>query len=141
MKREQLIDLSAPSTVRWAAAAFFAYGLVVVASATAYQTMSDWEGVDSYPRALIRGAGVTVVAWGLLQRARWARWLAIGLSVFWLAYNAFAAALLVWMPEAVTTLPAGFFPIAGITTALLIAVLVLLLMSSSRAAFRRGAAR
>jgi hypothetical protein len=144
LKDESAVDstkANAPATVRWAAVALVAYGLVVLANATVLQIMNDWEGAAEYPRALIRAFGVSIVAWGLLRRAPWAWWLAVVLGVFWLVSSGFALAMFlrVRTPEADALLPSGFHLTFGVTTALLALAVALLCHPSSRAAFRSRA--
>jgi hypothetical protein len=127
-----------PASLRWAAIALVAYGIVVVASATVLQAMNDWVAIAEYPRALLRGLGVAITAWGLLRRARWAWWLGIVLVSVWLATSVFALLMLfsVGMAEVADQLPPGFYPVMWTTLALLAAAAAMLLSPSSRAAVR-----
>jgi hypothetical protein len=127
-----------PATLRWAAIALGAYGLVVVVNATVLQAMNDWAGLAEYPRALIRAVGVAFVVWGLLRRSRLAWWLGVVLALFWLAMSVFGVVMFfsVWTPEADGLLPRGFYVVLTATCALLGGAAALLLAPSSRAAVR-----
>jgi hypothetical protein len=130
-----------PATLRWAAIALAAYGLVVVVNATVLQAMNDWVGLAEYPRALIRPMGLALAVWGLLRRARWAWWLGLMLALFWLVTSIFALVMFfsVRTPQADALLPPGFYVVLSATFALLGGATALLLAPSSRAAVRPGA--
>jgi hypothetical protein len=130
-----------PTTLRAAAVLLVAYGIVVLVNATVLQMRSDWEGVSEYPRAIVRAVGMAVLAWGLLRRLRWFWWLAVGLALFWIVTAMAGVALIRSLGTAETDpiLAPGFYWTLALTTALLTAAVVLLLLPSSRAAFRRSA--
>ena len=125
-----------PMTVRWAALALVAYACVVLVSATVLQAINDWQAVGD-PRAVVRGLGVALVAWGLLRRARWAWWLGVALALFWIVSG--VAGLVMFLSirtdEAEALLPPAFYPLLGVTITLLTVALVLLVLPRSRAAF------
>lgn len=129
---------AAPEAVRWAAVALATYAVVVLAYATISQMQSGWEAAASYPRALIRAGGMALVAWGVLQRARWAWWLAVALSGFWVVGSVvgLGAMFHIGGSEAAEVLPGGFLMVMSVTAALLVAAIILLCLPKSRAAFK-----
>jgi hypothetical protein len=127
-----------PDTVRWAAVALGAYAVVVVAYATISQMQTGWEAAASYPRALVRAGGMALVTWGVLQRGRWAWWLALVLSVFWVIGSVAGLGVMfkVGGPEAADVLPDGFLMVMSVTIVLLVAAIISLCLPRSRAAFK-----
>lgn len=130
-----------PTTVRLAAWVLLAYGLFVLANAVVLQSLSGWEQAAAFPRALIRAAGVGLLAWGLLGLRRWAWWVALGLVAFWLMLGLGALLVLARLraPEAMAALPPYFDVSMAVSLAALTAALTLLVLPSSRAAFRAPA--
>lgn len=128
-----------PASVKLAAALFVVYGVAVVLNATAVQGAAGWVGAADFPRALIRLVGTGIIAWGLLQRARWAWWLGLVVAMVWLAAGAltvfvFERGDVHWLrPSSVQT----FLAISLLSLGLVVA---LLLSPSARAVFRRPAA-
>ena len=128
-----------PTSVKLAAALFVVYGMAVVLNATAVQGAAGWVGAADFPRALIRLVGTGIIAWGLLQRARWAWWLGLVVAAVWLAAGAltvfvFERGDVHWLrPSSVQT----FLVISLLSLGLVVA---LLLSPSARAVFRRTAA-
>ena len=130
---------SLPNSVKLAAALFVVYGVAVVLNATAVQGAAGWVGAADFPRAFIRLLGTGVIAWGLLQRARWAWWLGLVLAVVWLA----AGALTVFVFERGDVhwlRPSGVQTFLVVSLLCLGLVVALLLSPSARAVFRRPAA-
>jgi hypothetical protein len=128
-----------PNNVKLAAALFVVYGVAVVLNATAIQGAAGWVGAADFPRALIRLLGTGLIAWGLLQRARWAWWLGLVLAVVWLVAGAltvfvFERGDVHWLqPSSIQT----FLVVSLLCLGLVVA---LLLSPSARAVFRRPAA-
>jgi hypothetical protein len=128
-----------PLSVKLAAALFVLYGLAVVLNATAMQGAAGWAAPRDFPRAVVRLVGTGLIAWGLVQRARWAWWLGLVLALFWLAAGALAVLVLdrgdvYWLP------PSGFQTFLVVSLISLGAAVAFLLSPSARAAFRRPAA-
>jgi hypothetical protein len=127
-----------PSSVKLAAALFVVYGVAVVLNATAFQGGAGWVGAGDFPRAVIRLFGTALIAWGLLQRARWAWWLGVVLAAVWLAAG--AVAVLVLERGDVHWLPPSGLQIFLVVSLLCLGLAVAMLVSpSARAAFRRTA--
>ncbi|HEY9505501.1 MAG TPA: hypothetical protein VIQ27_06000 [Gemmatimonadales bacterium] len=128
-----------PSSVKFAAGLFLAYGVAVVLNTTAIQGASSWVGAGDFPRALIRLFATGLIAWGLLRRARWAWWIGLAFAAFWLVADALA--LLVIEHGDVYWLRPGGFQILLVVSLLCLGLAVALLLSpSARAEFRRPAA-
>jgi hypothetical protein len=127
-----------PSTVRWAAGALAAYAVVVLAYATISQMQTGWEAAATYPRALIRAGGMALVTWGVLQRMRWAWWLAVALSGFWAVGSVVSLGVMfnVTGLQAAEMLPDGLLMVMSTTTVLLVAAVILLCLPRSRRAFK-----
>lgn len=128
-----------PNSVKLAAALFVVYGVTVVLNVTAIQGAAGWVGARDFPRALIRLFGTGLIAWGLLQRARWAWWLGLVLAAVWLVAGALAVLVLergdvYWLP------PSGFQIFLVVSFLCLGLTIALLLSPSARAVFRRPAA-
>ena len=128
-----------PTSVKLAAALFVLYGVAVVLNATVMQSAGGWAAARDLPRAVLGLLGTALIAWGLVHRARWAWWLGIVLSMFWLAAGALAVAVLergdvYWLP------PSGFQIFLVISLLALGLALALLLSPSARRVFRRPAA-
>lgn len=123
-----------PTIRSWAALTFLGYGLVVMIGATLGQTYSDWAAASEYWRAIIRAAGVSIVAWGLWQHARWARWLALALTLLWGISGAMALIAIFHLQTspAAVQLPPGFYATSIVAFVLLLATLVLLLMEAAK---------
>ena len=128
-----------PNSVKLAAALFVVYGVAVVLNATAIQGATGWVGAADFPRAVVRLLGTGLIAWGLLQRARWAWWLGLVLAAVWLV----AGALTVFVFERGDV---HWLRPSGLQTFLIVSLLclglavALLLSPSARAVFRRPAA-
>jgi hypothetical protein len=128
-----------PNNVKLAAALFVVYGVAVVLNATAVQGAAGWVTAADFPRALIRLLGTGLIAWGLLQRARWAWWLGLVLAAVWLVAGALT--ILVFERGDVHWLrPSGFQTFLVVSLLCLGLAVALLLSPSVRAVFRRPAA-
>jgi hypothetical protein len=129
-----------PKPIRVAAVLFALYGLYVAANATAWQALGSWAEAADYPRALLRVFAALLIAWGLWRGLRWAWWLGIGLAGFWvvLGLGAFGASLLIGNGD--RPLPTALLISVVPGAVLLVAAVVSLLLSQSRAAFRARAA-
>ena len=129
---------SVPSTVRWSAWLFVAYGIIVLAGATVSQALNDWAAIDQYPRALVRAAGVTLIAWALMRRKRWAWWLGVGLGLVWAVtgWAGFVAVIVLVLQSAdeSTVADPAFVVVSVLTLVVLTAAVTLLLLPRSRAA-------
>ena len=126
-----------PLSVRTAAALLFIYAVFVIANASYWQIASGWEDASDYPRGVIRFAGVTLIAIGLLRRQRWAWWLGVLLPLLLIALFVLNIAVIL---RAGGT--GGLLGFAGSLTgpiviaACPIMAMTLLLLPASRAAFR-----
>ena len=132
-------SVTLPTSVKLAAALFVVYGLAVVLNATTVQGATGWVGAADYPRAFIRLLGTGIIAWGLLQRARWAWWVGLTLAVVWLV----AGALTVFVFERGDVhwlRPSGVQTFLVVSLLCLSLVVALLVSPSARAVFRRPAA-
>lgn len=127
-----------PRSVKLAAALFVVYGIAVVLNAVAVQSAAGWLAPRDFPRALIRLAGTGLIAWGLLHRARWAWWLGLVLATLWLAAGA-VTTLVLEHGDVYWLQPSGFQIFLAVSLLCLGGALVLLLLPSARAAFRRPA--
>jgi hypothetical protein len=128
-----------PTSVKLAAAFLVLYGVAVVLNSTVMQSAGGWVAAGDLPRAVIRLLGTGLIAWGLLQRAWWAWWLALLLAAFWLAAGALAVLVLergdvYWLP------PSGFQIFLVVALLCLGLALAFLLSPTARRAFRRPAA-
>ena len=128
-----------PSSVRLAATLFVVYGVAVVLNATAVQGAAGWVAAADFPRAVIRLLGTGLIAWGLLQRARWAWWLGLVLAAVWLVAGALTVLVLEhgdvhWLR------PSGFQVFLVVSLLCLGLAVALLLSPSARAVLRRPAA-
>jgi hypothetical protein len=130
---------SLPSSVKLAAALLVVYGAAVVLNATVIQEAGGWAAPRDFPRALIRLLGTGLIAWGLVQRARWAWWLGVILAAFWLVAGA-AAVLVVERGDVYWLQPSGFQVFLMVSLLCLGLALALLLSPSARRVFRRPAA-
>ena len=133
---------SVPAFVRWSAWLFVAYGIIVLAGATVSQALNDWVAIDQYPRAVVRTAGVTLIAWALMRRKRWAWWLGVGLGLIW-AVTGWAGfvtviVLLLQSADEAAVMDPAFVVVSVLTLVVLTAAVTLLLLPPSRVAFRRG---
>ena len=130
---------SLPPAVRAAAIVFAVYGTFVLVHATVWQVLGDWAEAGQYPRALIRFAGMGLVAWGLRTAQRWAWWLGVLLGGWFLVAG--LGLLLVAVRLGAGTLPLPLLALAGAAVAfvLLATGVGLLLLPSSRAALLRRA--
>lgn len=131
-------SVSLPTSVKLAAALFVVYGVAVVLNASAVQGAAGWVGAADYPRAFIRLLGTGIIAWGLLQRARWAWWLGLVLAVVWLVAGALTVVVFErgdvhWLR------PSGVQTFLVVSLLCLGLVVALLLSPSARAVFRRPA--
>ena len=131
-----------PATVRAAAIILATYGLVILAKAIVDQNALGWENMDArgFPRAVLRFLGMAFIAWGLLRRAHWAWWCGVLLPSFFTVAGIVALGFF-WRirneaPEAWSAVSSPL--IVGYILALAVAV-ALLLLPSSRAAFRKPA--
>jgi hypothetical protein len=130
---------SLPSSVKLAAVLLVVYGAAVVLNATVIQEAGGWAAPRDFPRALIRLLGTGLIAWGLVQRARWAWWLGVILAAFWLVAGA-AAVLVVERGDVYWLQPSGFQVFLMVSLLCLGLALALLLSPSARRVFRRPAA-
>lgn len=129
-----------PAEVWWASYALLAYGIVVLANATALRIESEGTGVAEYPRAVIRAAGMALLWWGLRRRMVAAWWAAVGLSTFWAVSTVVVLAAISRL-SAEFSEGSAFSLFSGantLATALLAVAVVLLCLPKSRAAFRRA---
>jgi peptidoglycan/LPS O-acetylase OafA/YrhL len=129
---------SLPSSVKLAAALLVVYGAAVVLNATVIQEAGGWAAPRDFPRALIRLLGTGLIAWGLVQRARWAWWVGVILAAFWLVAGA-AAVLVVERGDVYWLQPSGFQVFLMVSLLCLGLALGLLLSPSARRVFRRPA--
>jgi hypothetical protein len=126
-----------PPTVTMAAALLVTYGLWVVWRATQAQIAAGWVNADDYPRALIRLAGMGLIAFGLIRRQRWGWWLGVSVPVLLLlaligggmvAYSLAGGAGLASI--------ATMAPDLHVAIVLLLISVILLLLPASREVFR-----
>jgi len=120
-----------------------AYGLAVLINATIDQNALGWENIEArgFPRAVIRFLGMSLIAWALLKGARWAWWLGVLLPGFFLVGGVVGLGLIFrFRDEAPEVWSAVATPLLVLSFVALAAAIVLLLLPSSRAAFRRVAA-
>jgi peptidoglycan/LPS O-acetylase OafA/YrhL len=127
---------SLPSSVKLAAVLLVVYGAAVVLNATVIQEAGGWAAPRDFPRALIRLLGTGLIAWGLVQRARWAWWLGVILAALWLVAGA-AAVLVVERGDVYWLQPSGFQVFLMVSLLCLGLALALLLSPSARRVFRR----
>lgn len=115
------------------------YGVAVIVNATVLQQMNGWYAATDYPRAVIRCVGMLLLAWGLLKGARWAWWVAVLLSSFWMLASVGALVAFGAVQRAGTANPfgPGFVVFAVVSGTALAAAVVLLLLPESRAALLR----
>jgi hypothetical protein len=73
-----------PRGIAVAAGLFVVYGVAVVVNTALTQGWTGWVEAGNLPRALLRLAGASLVAWGLLQGSVWAWWLGLALAILWL---------------------------------------------------------
>lgn len=128
-----------PASVKLAAALLVLYGVAVVLNAAVMYGAAGWIATREMPSAVVRLAGTLLVAWGLLRRERWAWWLGLVLTAFWLVVG--ASAVLVLQRGDVHWLPPSGFQVFLVVSLLSLGLTIALLLSpSARAAFRRRAA-
>jgi hypothetical protein len=128
------------STVKWAACLAFTYAAVVIVNATVLQALNRVTA-SFYLAALFRAALFVMIGIGLLRRARWAWLLGLGLSSLILGVRGidFGLMLAFRTPWSNTIYPPMVPPVAAVATALLAAIVALLLHPRSRAAIRAAA--
>ena len=129
-------NLALPNSVKLAAALFVVYGVAVVLNATAVQGAAGWVAAADFPRALVRLLGTGLIAWGLLQRARWAWWLGLVLAAVWLVAGALTV-LVLERGDVHWLRPSGVQTFLVVSLLCLGVAVALLLSPSARAAFRR----
>jgi hypothetical protein len=120
------------NTLKWAAWLAFAYAAVVIVNTTVLQALSyRVEG-------LTRAAAFVAIGVGLLRRARWAQLFGLGLSLYFLGFSFidFGRWIAFRTPWLSTNLPRMSHVVTAVATALLAALLVLLLHPRSRAMIR-----
>ena len=124
-----------PLSLRAAAGLLVLYGVAVVLNATVMYGAAQWMTSRELPSAIVRLAGTVLVAWGLLRRLRWAWWLGLVLTTFWLVTG--AAAVLVLQRGDVHWLQPSRLQILLVVSLLALGLsLALLLSPSARAVFR-----
>jgi hypothetical protein len=129
---------TASRTLRWAAYLLSGYAVLVVVNATVMQARSGWADIASYPRALVRAAGVAIVVWGLLRHGRWAWWLGLVLAAFWAVTGMLGLGVLLSIPSSDRELvPAGILVVGGASVVLLGVAVAMLLLPSTRRALRQ----
>lgn len=126
-----------PASVNTAAGLLLVYGAAVLLNATVVQSAGGWVASRDIPWALAQLIAATAIAWGLVRRARWAWWLGIAFSAFWLAASALPLLVIerrdvYWPP------PSGFQTLLVASLGALAIALVLLVSPSARRAFRRS---
>ncbi len=126
-----------PRTIKIAAWTLASYGTAVFLFAILLEIVPNW-GRPDLPGAVSRGFGMGLIAWGLLNRARWAWWAGVLFTGLLLAVSLLAlGAVTVMRAEGEhVTLPVGLtlpLVLSGLACA---TVGALLLAPSSRAAFR-----
>ena len=129
----------APPTVRAAALLLFLYGVLVVVGAAVMHTLGGGVDAADWADALVRLAGMAVLARGLRRLRRWAWWISVLLGAFWIIVAGFAAVVfattdalsLLPLPTLSVTLMAGSILLLG-------GALACLLSGSARTAFRRS---
>ncbi|HEX6058157.1 MAG TPA: hypothetical protein VFZ11_03985, partial [Gemmatimonadaceae bacterium] len=124
-----------PAAVHGAAAAFALYGLLVLGTATYWQSVGGWANSDDYPRAIVRCVGMLATAWGLWRGLRWAWWIAVGLGSAFVVSWLVALLLVSRLSGDAPALPIPAVP-AAVAAALVAIGVALLLLPGSRAAFR-----
>lgn len=128
-----------PATVRAAAGLLLLYGITALLNAVTMQAQAGWGEPWALGRALLRLLISGFIAWGLLRRMGWARWLGLLWSAFGLVVGALAVLVIEagdvhWLP------PSRGQLLLGVTLLSLGGAIALLLSSSARAALRPGAA-
>jgi hypothetical protein len=121
-----------------AAGLLVVYAVAVVLNALRVHGELGSEGLG-LARAAVRCAGVGLVAWGLWRRARWAWWIGVIMAGLLCLTGSLAIAILRVTPDtSAVNSSAALTPFLYIYVVLMGAVAVLLLLPSSRAAFRAG---
>ncbi len=124
-------------TVRLAAGLLIVYGVVVLLNAFLY---TYWSGdAGGLPRAAIRAAGVTLVAFGLWKAHRWAWWVAVvfGSVLFVLGAVGFGIIVSSGVLES-RPYPIADYAVFIISLGALLGTEVALLLPGSRAAIRHA---
>lgn len=129
------ISTTIPRSVRIAALLFIVYGVMVLGNALVLQTAGGWAEAREFPRALLRLAGCSVIAWGLLRGDRWAWWMGVVFAGFWAALGGVALLVIARM-GAWDQLPLPGFSAPFLVAALLVTGAALASFSNPRAATR-----
>lgn len=130
-----------PSTLKAAAALLAFYGLGVLANAIVGQVSTGWVDAANFPRGVVRTAGCLVLAWGLLKTKRWAWWISVLLIGLWTILGVGGAALLIFLFATSDEIAVELPRFLGFAILLLALVEILLLLPSTRRAFREVAAQ
>lgn len=130
--------MNADRSVRTAAILLVCYGIAVVGNALVWQAAGDWQDASDFPRALIRLAGTGLIAWGLMQRSRWAWWAGILFPGFWIASAVLALVAYMALVDAdgPSQFPPAFAGFMVVSVAILTWAVGLLLTRQVRDAFR-----
>lgn len=121
------------------------YGLTVLVHALSAQLSLGFSDVPGFVRALIRGLGFALLAYGVHTRRAWAWWFSLGLSVIFLSASLAVLGVfgLLWSAGASTlgTAPqASALIVALISLLELLGASLLLLTPAVRRAFRASPA-
>ena len=129
-----------PASVRAAALLLLLYGVLVVAGAVLLHTMGGGVDAADFVDALVRLAGMGVLAWGLLRRRRWAWWISVLLGGLWIVLAVFAVVVFA-TTDARDLLPLPTLSVSFMAGSILLlaGALSCLLSPSARAFFRRPA--
>ena len=128
-------DASRPPSVTGAALLFAVYGIAAVVNAAVMQEWTDVEA-GSIPRALLRLAAAGLIAWGLLRRAVWAWWVALGLAILWLVAG-LAPVMVMDRGDMHWLQPSGDQILLAVSLVSLSLAILLLVTPSARAHLRR----
>jgi hypothetical protein len=124
-----------PASVKVAASLFLLYGIGVLVGTAAAMGGLGWATPRLWLRAVFRLLASSLVAWGLLRRARWAWPVGLILSLAWLLLGA-VTTLVVERHDLYWLTPTRWQ--TGLAASLLClgAIVALLVSPSARAAFR-----
>ncbi len=128
-----------PRSVAAAAGLILLYGVLALLNALTMQNQAGWGEPWALGRALLRLLVSGIIAWGLLRRARWGWWVALGWGIFGLALGA-SATLVFERGDIHWLAPSRGQLLLGVMLLSLGGAIALLITQSARAAFRAGAA-